>query len=229
MQQFKSMWYGYLGQIIIAKYRLELKNEQERSLRFAPYRAGPKARKFQEAEIQETMDLKVVDPVKTEWVDQIVFAPKKDGSVTFCVNYRNLSAVSVRDSYPIPQMNECCGSFVDGLIFYKLDSNRSSLQIDIEDSDRDETAFPLHHELYRFSRMLFGLGIVPWTFHRTMDVTLSPVKWQLSLLYLHDIKTFSRTVGEHIEHLRPVLPLPHRAIVTMNLKKASSSRWRSTT
>lgn len=52
-------------------------------------------------------EMKVIEPPETEWAAAIVFSPKKDGSIRFCVEYQTLNAVTKRDSYPIPRMDEC--------------------------------------------------------------------------------------------------------------------------
>lgn len=49
----------------------------------------------------------VTKPKSTELVSPTLFAPKKDGSLRFCVYFRKLNAIAVLDSYPIPSMDEC--------------------------------------------------------------------------------------------------------------------------
>lgn len=55
-----------------------------------------------------------------------------------------------------------------------------------------QSSLTLHHGLYRFARMQFVLRNAPGTFQQTMEVTLSPVRWQFSLVYLSDIIIFSQ-------------------------------------
>lgn len=53
------------------------------------------------------MQLNVIELVQTEWEAMIVFDPKKDETLRFCVDYRELNAITVRDSYPFPSMEDC--------------------------------------------------------------------------------------------------------------------------
>lgn len=69
-------------------------------------------------------------------------------------------------------------------VFSKLNPNSGYLQVEINEKIRDKTAFTLHHELYGFIGIPFGLLNAPGTCQRTMDVTLSLVKWQFALVYL---------------------------------------------
>jgi hypothetical protein len=71
-----------------------------------PYRAGPKSRALESAEIQRMLKAEVIEPATSEWPSPIVLVAKLDGSIRFCVDYRRLNAVTVRDSYPLPRMDE---------------------------------------------------------------------------------------------------------------------------
>lgn len=66
---------------------------------------------------------KVMEPAQTEWAARIVFALKKDGSICFCVDYRKLNAVTKRDSYAIPRMDECIHSLGEVEVFPTLDTD----------------------------------------------------------------------------------------------------------
>lgn len=69
--------------MIITKHHIELTPESIQPIQSAPYQARPKARKCEEAEINKMQLLKVIEPVKIEWVTPMVIAPKKDGSLHF--------------------------------------------------------------------------------------------------------------------------------------------------
>ncbi len=61
----------------------------------------------------------------------MVIAPKPDGSSRFCVEYRRLNALTKRDPYPIPRMDECVDSLGDAVVFSALDANSGYWQIPI--------------------------------------------------------------------------------------------------
>ena len=56
-----------------------------------PYRAGPTQRELERKEIQSMLDKGVIEPANTEWASPIVFVPKPDGTLRFCVDYRRLN------------------------------------------------------------------------------------------------------------------------------------------
>jgi len=75
------------------------------------------------------LDKGVIEPANTEWASPIVFVPKPDGTLRFCVDYRRLNEMTIRDAYLIPRMGECIDSLGDAVIFSTLDCNSGYWQI----------------------------------------------------------------------------------------------------
>ena len=65
----------------------------------------------------------VIEPANTDRASPVVLVPKTDGSLRFCIDYRILNAMTVRDAYPIPRMEEFIDSLGDAVIFSTLDCN----------------------------------------------------------------------------------------------------------
>ncbi|CAN8075729.1 unnamed protein product, partial [Agarophyton chilense] len=146
----------------------------------------------------------VIEPAQLPWASPVVLALKADGTWRFCVDYRRLNAVTVRDTYPIPRMDECIDSLGDATVFTALDSNCGYWQVPVREEDRDKTAFLCHSGSYRFKRMPFGLTNAPATFQRATDILMSRFKWRTCLVYLDDIIVFSRNLDDHLTHVRDV-------------------------
>lgn len=79
------------------------------------------------------------EPTTTEWASPLVFVPKKDGNLRFCVGYRKLNAVTVGESYLIPRMDERIDSLREASIYSTLDGNSGYWQIEIYQKDREKT------------------------------------------------------------------------------------------
>ena len=204
LSDFGDMWSGQLGNISAVRHRIGLTSDAKPVYQVA-YRAGHRARDVEKREIDRMERAKVIERAASEWRSPVVLIPKKDGEMPFCVDYRKLNAVTKRDSYPLPRMDECIDSLGNAAIFTTLDCNSGYWQIEIDEADRDKTTFTSHCGLYRFVQMPFGLQDAPATFQRAVDIILSRVKGQHALVYLDDVGVCSTTVEAHFEHVREVL------------------------
>lgn len=87
----------------------------------------------------------IIRPAQPDRAAPVVIIPKKKETVQFCVDYRKLDAVIKHDSYPTSRMDEYVDSLGKATILSMLDGKRGYLQIEIEDYDKDKTAFTSHH------------------------------------------------------------------------------------
>ena len=94
---------------------------------------------MESAEIERMLKAQVIEPVISEWDSPNVLVAKPDGSTRFCVDYRKLNAITVRDSYPLPRMDECIDSLGDATIFATLYCNSGYWQMPVRPEDREKT------------------------------------------------------------------------------------------
>ena len=159
------------------------------------------------------------EPASAEWAFPVVLVPKPDGTMRFCVVYRQLNEVTVRDVYPLPRMDDCIDFLGDAKVFSTLDCNSGYWEVPVADENRDKTTFVGHEGAYRFIRLLFGPSNAPATFHRAIVMILGGLKWKSCLVYLNDIIVLSQSAGEHVEHLREVFAALRGAGVSLKAKK----------
>jgi len=215
----EAMWSGQaLGAIKATRNHIEL-SPGAKPVRVPPRRAGPKARQAAAAEIERQLAADVIESTSSERELPVVLVPKKDGTLRFCVNFRLLNAVSKRDSYPLPRMDECIDSLDEAKVFSTLDCIAGYWQVLTADGDREKTAFVCHKGAYHYKRMPFGLTNAPATFQWALDIILSDVKWQSCLVYPDDVIVYSQTQEEHVQHIDDVLDLLRAAEVTLKLPK----------
>lgn len=142
--------------------------------------------------------------------------PKPNRSLRFRVDYRRLNAVTVKDAYPLPRMDECLDAYAR-LLGPRRDSR--VWQLRIPEEDREKTALPCHSGLFRVSRMPFGLKNSPAYFQSPMDISLSPFRWNSCIFYRDDIIIFPKKWEEHVEQVDDILSVLEGLWVKLTLRK----------
>jgi hypothetical protein len=218
LESHDRIWSGRLGRIAAVEHNIPTTGPPVSA---QPYRAGPQARELIDAEIQRMLDMDVIETAMSPWSSPVVLIPRPDGSIRFCVDYRKLNAVTERDSYALPRIDDCLDSLGGARYFTTLDANYGYWQIGVNPADRDKTTFTSHRGLYRFKRMPFGLMSAPATFQRAIDVVLRTVRFQCALTYVDDIVIYSSTFEQHLADLSRVLKLLDDAGISLKLPKCS--------
>lgn len=150
------MWDRRLGKIQATEHRIELKLGID-IIHQNPYRAGHKEREFSQKEINNMIDADIISPSDSEWASPVILALKSEGSLSFCIDYRRLKAVTKFDSYPLPRMDDCMDIIGEANIFTALDANLGYWQLPVRESDQVKTAFSCHDGIFEFNQMPFWL------------------------------------------------------------------------
>ncbi|KAF9763839.1 Retrovirus-related Pol polyprotein from transposon [Nosema granulosis] len=135
----------------------------------------------------------IIRESSSPWRSPIVLVKKKNGEYRPCVDYRRLNEVTVRDSYPMPRVDEILDEMHGDKFFTKLDAISGYHQVRMHEKDIEKTAFACNGELYEFLRMPFGLVNAPATFQREMNRILRPYIGKFVMVYLDDIVIYSKT------------------------------------
>lgn len=191
---------GDIGQTSKVKHRIETGSALP--IKQQPRRLPIHQREVAEKEISDMLSQGVIKPGCGPWASPIVLVRKKDGRVRFCVDYRRLNAVTQKDAYPIPRIDDTIDSLAGSIYFTTLDLSSGYWQVPMDEEHKEKTAFSTHVGLYQFEVMPFGLCNAPSTFERLMESVLRGLQWQICLVYLDDVIVFSHTFEEHVERLQ---------------------------
>lgn len=74
-----------------------------------------------ERNVQEMLAANVIEPAQSAWSSNVLLVRKKDGSMRFCVDYRKLNNITIKDSYPLPRIDSCLESLGGSFYFSTLD------------------------------------------------------------------------------------------------------------
>ena len=158
-------------------------------------------------EIEMLMEYDMIEPSKSPWACAVVMAKKKVGQLRFCCDFRYLNAVTIKDAYPIPCIDESLSKLGDKKFFTTLDLGSAFLQVPLRKLDREKTGFACELGLFQWKRMPFGLCNATATFQRLMAQALTTVTKKygnLIMCYVDDGVIATPTLEDHIERLEEV-------------------------
>ena len=145
------------------------------------------------------LDAGVVRLSNSPWCNAVVLVRKKDGSLRFCIDFRRLNALTVKDSHPLPRICETLESLAGVAHYSTFDLNSGFWQVPMDEASKQYTAFSLGSMgLYECESMPFGLCNAPPTFQRLMQNCLGELNLIYCLIYLDDMIVFSGTPEEHL-------------------------------
>eukprot|EP00253_Pinus_taeda_P007815 PITA_07815 len=93
-------------------------------------------------------------------------------------------------------------------------------QILVHPDDRDKTTFTTPWGTFKYVKMLFGLKNAGATFQRAMDIAFSKEIHDFLVIYLDDLKPFSKSDQDHLKHLRQIFTTCRKYGISLNPKKS---------
>ena len=101
---------------------------------------------------------------------------KEGGQLRFYCDFRYLNAVTIKDAYPIPRIDESLSKIGDVKFFTTLDLGSAFWQVPLRKKAREETGLSCELGFYQRKRMPFGLCNATAIFQRLMAQTLGSTK-----------------------------------------------------
>ena len=207
------------GRTNAIKHRIDTGNSPP--IRQPLRRISPHKREEASRLLKDMLDKKIIQPSCSPWESPIVLVPKKDGSVRFCIDYRKVNAVTRRDAYPLPRIDDTLDTLAGSRYFTTLDLVSGYWQVEMAEEDKPKTAFCTPDGLFEFNVLPFGLCNGPATFQRLMDLTLAGLQWSSCLVYLDDIIVVGRSFEEHLLNLQSVFERLRDAGLKLKPKKCA--------
>ena len=145
------------------------------------------------------LDAGVIRPSNSLWCHAIVLVRKKDGSLHFCIDFRKLNSLTVKDSQLLPRICETLESLTGSAHYLTFDMKSGFWQVPMDEESKQYTAFTLGSMgLYKCESMPFGLCNAPPTFQRLMQNCLGELNLTYCLIFLDDVIVFSEMPEEHL-------------------------------
>ena len=199
-----------VGHTKAAKHKIVLKDPNTPLFKERFHRIPPLQLDEVCAHLKMMLDAGVIRPSNSPWCNAVVLVRKKDGSLCFCIDFRKLNSLTVKDSHPLPHICETLESLIGAAHYLTFNMNSGFWQVPMDEESKQYTAFTLGSMgLYECESMPFGLCNAPPTFQRLMLNYLGELNLTYCLIYLDDVIVFSRTEEEHLERMHVVFDHLH--------------------
>jgi hypothetical protein len=190
-----------------------------------PPRRLPLAKQAEVNDMLEDMKERgVIEESDSPWSSPVVLVRKKNGDLRFCVDYGKLNAVTKKDCFPLPRIDDTLDTLAGAKWFSTLDLKSGYWQVALHPDDKEKTAFSTGQGLWQFTVMPFGLCNTPATFERLMESVLRGLTYDACLVYLDDVIVVGRTFQEQLDNLRKVFQRHREAHLKLNSEKCQLFR-----
>ena len=173
-------------------------------------------------EVRNLLALGMIQPSLSPWASGIVMVKKKNGELRFCCDFRPLNAVTIKDAYPLPRIDESFSRLCKAKIYTSIDLAWAVWQIPVRKADRQKTAFACGLGLFEWRRMPFGMCNASATFQRAIARALRKIvnrEGSMVMAYIDDIVIALETVEDHMVRLREVFECLREAGFKMRVAK----------
>ena len=183
----------------------EILTSDARPVQCGPRRLAPAGLRTAQTCMKEMLLGGQIEFSDSPWASPVVLVMKKDGSTRFCVDYRHLNSLTVKEAYPLPRIDDSLRLLGSQQWFSTIDLASGYWQVAMSAETKRKAAFVTHEGLLQFWVMPFGLCNAPATFECLMDRVLCGMRWSRCLVYLDDVISFGASVSEALIRLEEVL------------------------
>jgi hypothetical protein len=172
-----------------------------------PYRFNPAQKDEVEKQVAQMLAQGIIQLSSSPYASPVILVLKKDLTWRFCVDFRQLNAITVKNRYPLPVIDELLDELSGSIWFTSLDLRAGYHQIRMRPEDEHKTAFKTHQGHYEFKVMAYGLTGAPATFQGLMNTILQPLLRRGVLVFIDDILVYSKDLHSHLALLRQVFQI----------------------
>jgi hypothetical protein len=169
------------------------------------YRMPPNELAKLKTQLQDLLEKGFIRPSSSLWGCPAIFVKKKDQTLRMCVDYRPLNEVTIKNKYPLPQIDILFDQLTGARVFSKIDLRSGYHQTCIRPEDLPKTAFTTRYGLFEYLVMSFRLTNAPAHFTYLMNSVFMPKLDKFVVVFIDDILIYSKDEEEHAKHMRIVL------------------------
>ncbi|XP_055681849.1 uncharacterized protein LOC129789226 [Lutzomyia longipalpis] len=186
------------------------------------YPVSPHVLKAADQELHRMEKLGVIKKcAKSPWRSAMTVTTKSNGKIRLCLDARALNKVTVKDTYPMPHLENILSNLGGTKYLSAIDLSDAYWQVPLDEEAQAKTAFALiGRPLFMFARMPFGLVGAPATMARLADAVIGPELAPHVWTYLDDIIVATDDFESHVKYLKIVAERLKMAKLTINRDKS---------
>ncbi|GAQ89856.1 putative retrotransposon protein [Klebsormidium nitens] len=189
------------------------------------YRLSPSELEELRRTLDDLLAKGFIRPSNSPWGAPVLFAPKKDGGLRFCIDYRGLNKQTVKNAYPLPRADDLIDQLHGAKFFSKIDLRSGYWQIPIHSDDVSKTAFRTRYGHFEWLVLPFGLTNAPAAFMDLMQSVFRDLLDRGVVNFLDDILIYSDSAEEHERLLWEVFTRLRKH--TLFAKESKCELWRT--
>ena len=175
-----------------------------------------------EEKIMETIknlyDNNIIRKCNSPWNTPLICVWKKEKKdIRICLDFRRLNAITERQAFPMPNVDEMLDALGGAKYFSSIDLGNAYYQVELDEESQEKTAFSTKQGQYCFTRMPFGIAAAPGTFQEMMTKVVGGIKG--ATVYLDDILVYTKDREQHYIVLNQVLDNIRKAGLRVNPEK----------
>lgn len=152
-------------------------------------------------------------------VSSILFVHKSEDGLQFCVDYRDLNIIIIKNCYLLSLIHKTLYWMSHTQYFIKLNVIVIFNKLWMTKSDEWLTVFCTHYDLYKYLIMLFELFNASASFQNYINDILQEHLNVFCTAYINDILMYSDILKNHKKHVWQVLQKLHDAGLQLNIDK----------
>jgi hypothetical protein len=172
-------------------------------------------RKFLEKNLSKGFIRASLSPI----VSLVLFAKKPNGRLCFCVNYRALNTITIKNHYPLPLIQETLACFSRAKFYTKLDVIIVFNCIRIAEKQEYLTVFNTCYGFFETLVILFGLSNTPAIFQARINKIFYLYLDVFCIIYINDILVYLDDLLEYKEYVKKILRVLQDTSLQLDIKK----------
>src|SRR3954471_16987960 len=157
-----------------------------------PYKMDVDELKELMKQLREQLDKGFIQPSASSWGAPVLFVEKKDKTKRLVVDYRSLNEVTIKNKYPLPNINDLFDQLKGASVFSKIDLRSGYFQLKIREQYVPKTMFTTRYGLYEYTIMSFGLTNAPAYFMTMMNKVFMEYLDKFIVVFTDDILIYSK-------------------------------------